>query len=60
METVFFKGSPCHTYGNIPAVGIKAPDFKLVTKDLAEITCADFKGKRVVLNVFPSLDTPVC
>ncbi|MDE6526122.1 MAG: thiol peroxidase [Muribaculaceae bacterium] len=60
METVFFKGSPCHTYGNIPAVGIKAPDFKLVTKDLAEITCDDFKGKRVVLNVFPSLDTPVC
>lgn len=60
METVFFKGSPCHTYGNIPAVGSKAPDFKLVTKDLAEITCDDFKGKRVVINVFPSLDTPVC
>ena len=60
METIFFKGTPCHTYGNIPAVGTKAPCFNLVTKDLTEIRCGDFAGKRVVLNVFPSLDTPVC
>ena len=60
METVFFKGTPCHTYGNIPAAGSTAPCFKLVSKDLADISCKDYDGKRIVLNVFPSLDTPVC
>lgn len=60
METVYFKGTPCHTYGSVPAVGEKAPDFKLVTPALAEVTLADYAGRRVVLNVFPSLDTEVC
>lgn len=60
METVYFKGEPCHTSGNVPEVGTKAPCFTLVTPALKEISCADFKCKRVVLNVFPSLDTPVC
>ncbi|MDE6206182.1 MAG: thiol peroxidase [Muribaculaceae bacterium] len=60
METVYFKGTPCHTYGNIPAVGSDAPCFNLTGKDLNEVRCSDFEGKRVVLNVFPSLDTPVC
>lgn len=60
METIYFKGTPCHTYGNIPAVGTKAPALNLVSKDLADVTLADFPGKRIVLNVFPSLDTPVC
>ncbi|MDO4319627.1 MAG: thiol peroxidase [Bacteroidales bacterium] len=60
METVYFNGTPCHTYGSIPAVGTKAPCFNLVTKDLADVSCQDFEGKRVVLNIFPSLDTPVC
>lgn len=60
METVYFKGTPCHTYGNVPQVGEKAPCFDLVSKDLAEVRCSDFPGKRVVLNIFPSLDTPVC
>ncbi|MDE6098664.1 MAG: thiol peroxidase [Muribaculaceae bacterium] len=60
METIYFQGTPCHTYGNVPAVGEKAPCFNLVNKDLKEISCIDFRGKRVVLNVFPSLDTPVC
>lgn len=60
METVFFKGTPCHTYGSIPAAGTQAPCFNLTGKDLNEVRCSDFKGKRVVLNVFPSLDTPVC
>ncbi len=60
METVYFKGQPCHTYGNVPSVNDKAPCFNLVTKDLAEVTCKDFDGKYIVLNVFPSLDTPVC
>ncbi len=60
METVYFKGTPCHTYGTIPTAGEKAPEFTLADPDLNKITLADYKGKRVVLNVFPSLDTPVC
>jgi len=60
METVYFKGTPVQTCGDVPEVGAKAPDFTLVTKDLAEINLADFAGKRLVLNIFPSLDTPVC
>ncbi len=60
METIFFQGSPCHTYGDIPAVGTTAPAFTLTAADLSNVTLDDFKGKRVVLNIFPSLDTPVC
>ena len=60
METVYFQGTPCHTYGKVPEVGTKAPEFTLTGKDLQDITLASFPGKRVVLNVFPSLDTPVC
>ncbi len=60
METIYFNGTPCHTYGEVPVVGSKAPDFKLTGKDLAPVTLDEFKGKTVVLNAFPSLDTPVC
>ncbi len=60
METVYFNGQECHTYGTMPTVGEVAPCYELVTKDLKDITCRDFEGKRVVLNIFPSLDTPVC
>lgn len=60
METIYLHGTPCHTYGNIPAVGTKAPCFNLVDKDLKEIRCSDYAGKKVVLNIFPSLDTEVC
>jgi len=60
METIYFQGTPCHTYGNIPAVGSEAPGFKLVDKDLKDLRSTDYKGKRIVLNIFPSLDTPVC
>ncbi|MDE7119922.1 MAG: thiol peroxidase [Muribaculaceae bacterium] len=60
METVYFKGTPCHTCGSLPAVGSQAPCFTLVAPDLHEIKSSDLKGKRIVLNVFPSLDTPVC
>lgn len=60
METIYFKGTPCHIYGSIPHVGEKAPCFTLVTPNLGEIHCSDFDGKRVVLNIFPSLDTAVC
>ena len=60
MATVTFKGSEVKTSGNLPAVGAQAPDFKLVGAGLNEISLADFKGKRVVLNIFPSIDTGVC
>lgn len=60
METVYFNGNPCHTYGLLPDVGEIAPCYELVTKDLTDINCRDYAGKRVVLNIFPSLDTPVC
>lgn len=60
METIYFKGDACHTYGNLPKVGDKAPAFTLVTPELKEVHLSDYKGKRLVLNIFPSLDTPVC
>lgn len=60
METVYFSGNECHTGGNLPKVGDKAPDFKLVTPELKDVSLETFKGKRVILNIFPSLDTPVC
>ena len=60
METVFFKGTPCHTCGTLPGVGETAPCFHLAGPDLSQLICSDFAGKRVVLNVFPSLDTEVC
>jgi len=60
METILFKGQPCHTCGTVPCVGETAPCFHLAGPDLSQILCSDFAGKRVVLNVFPSLDTEVC
>lgn len=60
MQTIKFKGSPCHTYGTIPTIGEKAPCYTLVDPDLKEIHCSDHRGKRVVMNIFPSLDTSVC
>ncbi len=60
METIFLKGNKCHTYGSLPKIGETAPCFHLVSSDLSEISCQDFKGKRIVLNIFPSLDTEVC
>ena len=61
METtVLLNGSAMHIPGNLPAVGAEAPFFALVNKDLTELCLHDFKGKRVVLNIFPSLDTDVC
>lgn len=60
METIYFKGTPCHTYGVMPSVGQEAPCFHLSGLDLSAVTCTDFKGQRIVLNIFPSLDTEVC
>ena len=60
MAKVTFKGNPFQTAGSLPKVGAPAPDFKLVKADLSAMSLSDFKGKKVVLNIFPSLDTPVC
>lgn len=60
MAQLNFKGNPIHTNGNLPAVGSKAPAFTLVKNDLSRATLADFAGKNVILNIFPSVDTGVC
>lgn len=60
METIYFNGTPCHTYGTVPAAGSDAPCFHLTGMNLGRVQCSDFKDKRVVLNIFPSLDTEVC
>ncbi len=60
MATVTLRGNPIHTNGELPAVGTKAPDFSLTNGDLHDVSLADFKGKRKVLNIVPSLDTPTC
>ncbi|MBD5186255.1 MAG: thiol peroxidase [Bacteroidales bacterium] len=60
METVHFQNQPNHTYGNLPNVGETAPEFSLTGADLSTVDLKDFAGKRVVLNIFPSLDTEVC
>jgi len=60
MATITFQGTPIETSGTLPAVGSQAPDFKLTKNDLSSTTLADFKGKRVVMNIFPSIDTGVC
>lgn len=60
MAQVTFQGAPVHTVGTLPAIGTQAPAFSLTGKDLSEITLAGFAGKKVVLNIFPSLDTGVC
>lgn len=59
-ETVLFNGQSMPIYGNLPKVGDDAPNFALVAKDLTDICLHDYKGKRIVLNIFPSLDTDVC
>ncbi|MBI5460888.1 MAG: thiol peroxidase [Gammaproteobacteria bacterium] len=60
MAKITLKGTPINTNGDLPAVGGQAPDFKLVDKDLADRSLADYKGKKKLLNIVPSLDTPVC
>ena len=60
MATVTLKGNPFNTNGDLPAAGSQAPDFILVKTDLSEVSKADLAGKRVVLNIFPSVDTPTC
>jgi thiol peroxidase len=60
MATVTLNGNPLEVAGSLPAVGTQAPDFTLVDKSLGEVTLGSFAGKRKVLNIVPSLDTPTC
>lgn len=60
MATITLKGTPIETIGDLPKVGEKAPAFTLTKRDLSETTLDDFAGKRIVLNIFPSIDTQVC
>ncbi|MEM9727489.1 MAG: thiol peroxidase [Myxococcota bacterium] len=60
MATTALKGNPIHTNGDLPAVGDDAPDFVLVGTDMADKSLADFAGKKKILSINPSYDTPVC
>ena len=60
MALVALEGNPVNTAGELPAVGNAAPDFSGVKNDLSECSLSELTGKKVVLNIFPSIDTPVC
>jgi thiol peroxidase len=60
MATVTLKGNQINTSGILPEVGSKAPNFELVKTDLSTVSLNDFKGKKIVLNIFPSIDTGTC
>ncbi len=60
MATVTLKGNNIHTLGNLPSLGNDAPDFNLTKVDFSAANLSDYKGKKVVLNIFPSIDTGTC
>jgi thiol peroxidase len=60
MASITLGGNPIHTSGELPKVGSKLADFKLVKNDLSIASLADFAGSRLVLNIFPSIDTGTC
>jgi thiol peroxidase len=60
MASITLKGNKIHTSGNLPEVGQTAPDFELVNTDLSTTKLSDYKGIRVILNIFPSIDTGIC
>jgi thiol peroxidase len=60
MAKFTLKGNPVNTSGNLPAKGNKAPDFTLVKSDLSNLSLSELKGKKIILNIFPSLDTSTC
>ena len=60
MTTVTFQGNPLNIHGELPSVGSQAPDFDLVKGDLSSLKLGDLAGKKVILNIFPSIDTPTC
>ena len=60
MATVTLKGNEIHTLGNLPEIGAQAPNFTLVKNDLSTVDLSNYKGQKVVLNIFPSIDTGTC
>lgn len=60
MADITHRGNPVHTVGELPKVGSRAPDFRLTDANLNDVSLADFKGKKKLLNIFPSIDTPTC
>ncbi|MEO0973612.1 MAG: redoxin family protein, partial [Pseudomonadota bacterium] len=60
MATITLSGNEIHTSGELPKVGARAPDFTLTDKNLSDVGLAEFEGRRKLLNIFPSVDTPVC
>lgn len=60
MALIQFTGTSAHTSGELPKSGSSAPDFELTKRDLSQTRLGDFKGRKLVLNIFPSLDTGTC
>lgn len=60
MTIITLNGSPVHTSGTLPAIGTQAPDFIVTKTDLSDIRLKNYQGKKIILNIFPSLDTPTC
>ena len=60
MSSITLGGNPANTIGSLPSIGSQAPDFKLIDTNLQPVSLADLKGTRVILNIFPSIDTGVC
>lgn len=60
MATIKLHGNTINTIDHLPNVNLQAPDFKMTKTDLSDISLADYKGKKIVLNIFPSIDTAVC
>jgi thiol peroxidase len=60
MAQITLRGTPTTTVGELPEVGSKAPSYTLTAADLSEVSPADYEGRRVILNIFPSVDTGVC
>jgi len=60
MATVSLNGNPINTKGNLPSIGSKAPNFELTKDDLSDVTLDNYKGSRVIMNIFHSIDTGTC
>jgi thioredoxin-dependent peroxiredoxin len=60
MAKITLKGNEISTFGELPGIGSQAPNFKLVKQDLSEVSLGTYAGKQIILNIFPSIDTPTC
>jgi len=60
MAKITLGGTDTNTIGNLPEIGSDAPDFMLVSKDMSEKSLASYHGQKVVLNIYPSIDTGIC